>query len=295
MKPRTLPLDIPIFELGEELFHTSALLRSYPFLAAQAQQFEPFFPDWLALLQREIALLRARREAEARVINVDGHLDFLCMAISGTILTENGNDRRSPVYRRYFGAAQPSRLKRPVLREQLDVMRRWVRSLLESSPALQDYGQQLAARVADADAAVAALAEAKRQQADFAIGERKAFVNRVNGHRQTLHGQLAELPYVQPELHLSADFAHHFFLRSPGKRKPTVPELEDTLARLRARVRKHEAQLAELREQEEKRARMRDEAEVARAQEELAEIERQRARVSARLAAAEARRSARKP
>ncbi|HWN67462.1 MAG TPA: hypothetical protein VNM90_07460, partial [Haliangium sp.] len=189
------------------------------------------------------------------------------------------------------------KLTRPVLGAQLAVMRTWVTSLTsaESSPALQAYGQQLAACVADADAAVRALAEAERQRADFAIGERKTFIDRLNGHRQVLHGQLAELPHSRPAWNLSSDFAHRFFLRDPGPRKPSIAEQEATLQRLRAKVRKHEATLAGLREEEESKARMRDEAEVARAEEELAEIERQRARVAERLAAAEARRKSRKP
>ncbi len=295
MKPRILTVDTPIFDLGEELFHTSALLGSFSFLTAQAARFEAFHPEWLALLQLEIALMRALREAKARVINADNHLDFLCMAIAGTILTENGNDREAPLFERYFGQAVPSKLKRPVLGEQLAVMRTWVTSLAssESSPALQAYGPQLAACVADADVAARALAEAERERADFEIGERKLFIDRLNGHRQALYGQLAELPHSRRELHLSSDFAHRFFLRDPGPRKPSIADVEETLQRLRARVRKQEAKLAALLEEEAKRARLRDEAEVARAEEELAEIERRRAEVAGRLAEAEARRKSR--
>jgi hypothetical protein len=296
MKPRVLPTDMAIFDLGEELFHTSALLRAFPFLATHAAQFEPFHPDWLALLQQEIDLARAVREAEARVISVDNDFDFLCMAISGTLLAENGNDRKTPVYLRYFGDAPPSKLKRPVLGPQVVVMRGWVSSLTsaEASPALQEYGRQLAARVVDADAATRALTEAEHRRADFEILERKAFIDRLNGHRQVLYGQLAELPHRHPEWHLGNDFAHRFFLRDPGTRRTSIPELEETLRRLRARVRKHEARLAALLEHEEREARLRDEAELAAARDELTEIERQRAEAAERLAAAQARRTSRR-
>jgi hypothetical protein len=297
MKPRVLPIDTEIFELAEELFHTSALLRAYPFLSTQAEQSEPFHADWFSVLQAEIALLRARREAEARVINIDNHFDFLCTAISNTMLAENGNNRQAPVYKRYFGAVPSSKLKRPVLGEQLDVMRTWVPSLTgpESSLALQAYGKQLAARVAEADEAVRAQAEAERQEADFEVGARKAFVDRLNAHRQVLYGQLAELPHSHPEWNLSSDFAHRFFLRETGSRRLTIPELEEKLLRLNAKVRKYEAQLVELIEDQEAQAQLRDEADEAEAAEELAALERQRAEAAERLAAIKARRTSRSP
>lgn len=297
MKPRVLPIDIEIFELAEELFHTSALLRAYPFLAVQAEQFEPFHGDWFALLQAEIMLLRARREADARVINIDNHFDFLCTAISNTLLAENGNKREDPRYQRYFGAVPASKLKRPVLGAQLGEMRKWVTSLTgaESSTALQAWGAQLATRVTDADGAILTQAEAEQQQADFEVGARKGFIDRLNAHRQVLHGQLAELPHSHPEWHLSSDFAHRFFLRETGSRRLTIPELEEKLLQLNAKVRKYETQLAELIEDQEAQERLRAEAEEAEVEEELAEIERQRADAAARLAAIQARRASRTP
>jgi hypothetical protein len=296
MKPRVLPIDMEIFELAEELFHTSSLLRAYPFLSAQAEQFEPFHTGWFSLLQVQIALLRARREANARVIGVDNNFDFLCTAISNTMLAENGNNRKDPVYDRFFGKVPASKLKRPVLGEQLDEMRKWEPWLTgpESSTALQAYGAQLATLVTEADEAIRAKREAEQQEADFEIGARKGFIDRFNAHRQVLYGQLAELPHSHPERNLSSDFAHRFFLRETGSRKLTIPELEEKLLGLNAQVRKYEAQLAALVEDQEAQARLRDEAEEAEAEEELDEIERQRAEAAERLDAIRARKSRKK-
>jgi hypothetical protein len=297
MKPRVLPIDMEIFELAEELFHTSALLRAYPFLSTQAEQFEPFHTGWFSLLQVQIALLRARREADARVISVDNSFDFLCTAISNTMLAENGNNRKDPVYDRFFGSVPASKLKRPVLGEQLDEMRKWVPWLTspESSTALQAYGAQLATRVTEADEAVRAQREAEQQEADFEVGARKAFIDQLNAHRQALYGQLAELPHRHPEWHMSSDFAHRFFLRETSHRKLTIPELEAKLLQLNAQVRKYEAQLGELIEDRDEQARLRDEADEAEAAEELAALERQRAEAAERLAAIQIRRMSRKP
>jgi hypothetical protein len=297
MKPRVLPIDMEILELAEELFHTSSLLRAYPFLSVQAEQFEPFHTDWFGILQVQIALLRARREADARVISVDNDFDFLCTATSNTMLAENGNNRKDPVYDRFFGSVPASKLKRPVLGEQLDVMRRWVPWLTspETSPPLQAYGAQLATRVTEADAALQAQRAAEQQEDDFEIGARKGFIDRFNAHRQVLYGQLAELPHSHPEWNLSSDFAHRFFLREPGSRRLTIPELEEKLLRLNAQARKYEARLAELVEDQEAQARLRDEADEAAAAEELAAFERQRAEAAERLAAIQVRRTSRKP
>lgn len=295
MKPRVLPIDMDIFELAEELFHTSSLLSAYPFLSAQAEQFEPFHAEWFGILQAQIALLRARREADARVINIDNYFDFLCTAISNQMLAENGNNRQDPTYRRYFGTVPASKLKRPVLGEQLDEMRKWVPSLTspESSLALQASGQQLGARVTEADEALRAQREAEQQEADFEVGARKAFIDRLNAHRQVLYGQLAELPHSHPEWHLSSDFAHRFFLRETGTRRLTIPELEEKLLQLDAKKRKYEAQLAALIEDQEEQVRLRDEADEAAAANELAEAERQRAEAAERLAAIQGRRKSR--
>jgi hypothetical protein len=295
MKPRVLPIDMEIFELAEELFHTSALLRAYLFLSAQAEQFEPFHTEWFGILQVQIALLRARREADARVIGVDNNFDFLCTAISNTMLAENGNNRKDPVYDRFFGSVPSSKLKRPVLGEQLGEMRKWVPWLTspESSTALQAYGAQLATRVTEADEAVRAQREAEQQEKDFEIGARKAFIDRLNAYRQVVYGQLAELPHSHPEWNLSSDFAHRFFLRETGSRRLTIPELEAKLLGLNAKVRKYEAQLAGLIDDQEAQARLRDEADEAEAEEELAELERQRAEAAERLAAIQGRKSRR--
>jgi hypothetical protein len=226
----------------------------------------------------------------------EADFDFLCTATSNQMLAENGNNRKDPVYDRFFGSVSASKLKRPVLGEQLDEMRKWVPWLTspESSPALQACGAQLATRVTEADEAVRAQREAEQQEADFEVGARKAFIDRLNAHRQVLYGQLAELPHSHPEWNLSSDFAHRFFLRETSSRRLTIPELEEKLLRLNAKVRKYETQLAELIDDQEAQARLHDEAAEAEAAEELATFERQRAEAAERLAAIQVRRSSRR-
>lgn len=280
---------MPLRDVAEEIFYTTARLRAYPFLQTQADQHEALLVDWSQVSQQEMDLIRAIMVAAARKGVVDERLNGLSSAIAGTLLIENGNDRHAPEFQRYFGNMQPSRFNRPVLGEQLATMRTWTPSLAEGSPALQGYGAQLTECVADADAVIVEEAEAGRRLADFQIGARKGFIVRVNGHRQGLYGQLAELPHTQPALELPADFAHHFFLRESSPRRPTIPALERKIGRLRGQLERAEEQLARLIEEGEAEAREREQVELAEAAEELAALEQQRAEAAARLAELQAR------
>jgi len=282
---------MPLRDVAEEICYTTAQLRAYPFLQTQADQHEALLVDVNQLTLDEIAILRAIMAAEARKLVVDDRLNGLSSAIAGTVLTENGGDRSSPVFHRYFGNIQPSRFNRPVLGVQLATMRTWVISLVQGSPGLQALGIQLSECVGEADTAEQNEAEAKRQLADFQIGERKELIEKVNGVRQGHYGQLAELPHARPDLDLPRDFAHRFFLRETGRRRPTIATLERDVGRLRTDLQKAEQQLARMIEESEAETRLREDAELAEAAEDLAAIEQQRAEAAARLAELQARRN----
>ncbi len=93
----------------------------------------------------------------------------------------------------------------------------------------------------------------------------------------------------RPDLHLPRDFADRFFLRDTGDRKPSIPELERSILRLRDRLKKQEDLLARLLEEEEEEIRLREEAEVRAAEEELLALERKHAEAAARVEAVKAR------
>jgi hypothetical protein len=297
MKPRNLPIDLAVLDLCAEIFYTLAGLRAYPFLSAQVAQFESLYPECMQLMQEELALLLEQYEVDAQAIVLDDIFDFLCVAISASLLAQTGGNRKSPIYQRYFGAAPPSKLKRPVLGQQLEVMRMWPPSLMgpDSEAPLQEYGKQLAERVIDADKVVLRQSEIARKQADFAIGPRQAFIEKVNALRQSLYGQLSEMPLKHPEHKLRRDFANRFFLRDESGRKPSIAELEQTIFRLRERLGKHEDQLARLIEEEENEELLRQNTEIAAAEAELAEIEKRQSEAAERLAALRTKGTKQKP
>jgi hypothetical protein len=295
MKPRILQSDIPFRDLIEELFHTSARLRAYSFLQAQADQHDLLLPECRRLSDEELDLIREHLTIAARKAVLDDQFDFISAAVAGTLLGENGNDRSAAAFVRYFGNLTPSRFRRPVLGEQLASMRGWPQTLQQGSPALQGYGAQLTALVPQADAVVQAELDAKHRLADWELGPRKMFVDRYNGLRHVLYGQLAELPHTRPELGLPRDFAHRFFLRAPAARPPTIPGLENEITRLRTQLERAEELLARLIEESEAEARQNDDAELAEVEDQLAALEQQRTEAAARLAELQARRNQPQP
>ena len=286
VKPRSLPINHPLDLLCGEIVHTRALLAAYPFLATHVTVFDGLLTRWQQLQEVEFALARERVEFEARVIVADDGLDILCSAIAGQLLIECNHNRKAPEYLRYFGNHAPSQLKRPVLGKQLDIMRTWVPSLRDpsSSAILQDYGQQLAALVIQADAAEEALSESRRKRKDHEIGLRQDFINALNAARLEAYGQLASMPLSEPARNLPHDFAHKFFLRSKNRRNLSVADMEQRVIRERERLEQSEALLTQLLAEEEARRRRTQDAELRAAQQAVAETERAHAEAEAKLA-----------
>jgi cell division septum initiation protein DivIVA len=294
MKPRILAIDTPVANMRQEIYHTLARLRAYPFLSPQVVAHEALLNDLLSLQFQEDTLDLELLQAEIRMITADEGIDYVCIAIASTVDAITRRDRKAPLYLRYFGAAPPSKLRRPVLGEQLAVMRTWVPSLTaqDSPPPLRPYGDQLAVLVPEADQAVQARSEAQRKRADFVLGARKAFVDRLNAQRQLIYGQLAEAAHSRPELGLASDFATPFFVRDTRNRQLSLSELEQSILRLRERLQRKEAELARRLEEEDLAAQQRAaqelaevEAELSAADDELAAAERQRSELAARVAA----------
>lgn len=294
MKPRILAIDTPVSSMRHEIYHTLARLRAYPFLSPQVLAHEALLTELLSLQFQEDTLDLELLQAEVRMITADEGIDFVCIAIASTVDAITRRDRKSPLYQRYFGAAPPSKLRRPVLGEQLAVMRTWVPSLTaeDSPPALRPYGDQLAVLVTEADQAVQARSEAQRKRADFVLGPRKAFVDRLNAQRQLIYGQLAEAAHARPELGLASDFATPFFARDTRNRQLSLSELEQSILRLRERLQRREAELARRLEEEDLAEQQRAAQELAEAEaalsaadDEMAAVERQRAELAARVAA----------
>jgi hypothetical protein len=128
--------------------------------------------------------------------------------------------------------------------------------------------------VAGADQAVQARSAAQRRRADFELGPRKAFVDRLNAQRQAIYGQLAELAHGRPELGPASGFATSFFVRDTRNRQVGLSELVQSILRQRVRLPRQEAELARRLEEEDLVAQRRAAWALAEAEAELASWQR---------------------
>ncbi len=183
--------------------------RLQPFVPA----FEQLRAECADISQKERELIAARMEGEARVDHTDGDLNRTSDGIAAAILVETKNNRKAPLFARYFGNQSPSRFRRSVLGPQLAAMRTWPPSLKESQiPALNAFGDPLVTQIAAADEALMLVSAAEQKIIDFrALGQRKQLFDKVNGARKQLHGDVSKMIHEHPEWCLDREYVDALF------------------------------------------------------------------------------------
>jgi hypothetical protein len=267
--------------LYEAILFTLVRLKSDPKLEAYVPIFEQLLAEWWDVYKAERDILDEGVTADAAVISADQALDRTSDGVAGTVLIDVRNNRRSPLFLRYFPNESPSRFKKPKLSEQLAAMRTWPPSLLDSqNPTLKAYGAALVAQIDAADAAVAMVSTAHQKLADFrTTGTRKQFFDKVNGARKKLHGEVAKLVHEHPEWNLTSAYASALFQHEA----PPEVSLADV-------DRKIEAVSAELEKLNQMRAaRLKEEEDAVIARREAEEKAQQAELEAAAKAAAEAK------
>jgi len=287
LKPRSAMLSL----LPHPTF-TISRLRTTPHGAPYVARFEELREEGRQVLLHELAYIEAITEAQARVVAIDIQLDGFASRLSKEILTITSDDRTNALYLHYFERPL-GEVTRPVLNGQLETMKKWLISLPKSPyPALSAMAQELEALIAQADDAVTAREGARAQNREFRdVGERRQWVDRLNGARKEVHGALAKLPHEDPGL--PSDFADQFFLSEPEREeaepgsvealRAEAEALRETLARVEARV--AEAEAAEAQRKAAAEARTAQEAELAELERAAAALEQKRAALKAQLAA----------
>ena len=237
----TIRYEISLSALREELLNTSARLRAHPLTTGKAADYDLLLKELAVLAVTEQHLKDAKIEAGAQIDALDMRLDPVVDRLSNALLDRTNQNRDAELYQRYFGSKRPHEVKRPVLGVELTIVRGFLSSLLASTDAgLKDIGQELEKLVTAATKAETAYSDAETKLRDFRkVGERKAFIDKVNHKRQLTHGELAQLPHL-PGANLPRDFASNFF----GHKK----QHEQSLSTLRTKVLERETELRELRE-----------------------------------------------
>jgi len=286
---QTLPPKTSTATQAEEYFFTRGRLRSHRHTKATlAVEFDAFRPKLDAALAEELALLADKHEADAGIEFADEELDALLDAIATVSLIEAKHDRGAMPYARYFGSQRPSDMKRPLLGGQLETMRSWPPSLKTSANALlQQYGADLEAKIAEADACTEAQTAAAQKLTDFrTIGTRKQLVDDFNALRKSIHGKLGEIQHKHKEL--GAGWADSFFRQGSGSERATLKELDRRIGSAEMELATLKKQREELAGQEEAAAKAKAEAERAQKLAELSAAKKAAAELAARVAELEA-------
>ena len=256
--------------------------------------FEEFQVKLLAVHTGEIDLRIAVYAAAARVSvaneEVNDCIDTVCRV---TLNTTKGN-RTAQLYMLLFDGKHPASIKKLACSTKQKKLLDWV-ALLEVSPitSLSALVPMVEASAAEADAAIKALAEAKRKSKEFRkVGPRKALIDEFNALRKAAYGSISELPHKHPEMNLPGSFAERFFQHEKKKRKES--EEVRTAETLSALIAEQEEALSELRRELEEKlaeeangAKVKSQAEVAET--ELASAEKAAEAAAAKLAALKAK------
>jgi hypothetical protein len=268
--------------IHEEAVYSQSRLKAHSMAASLAAGFATFLTDWNAVNTQELALLDAVIAAQAKIDECDDDLDSFVDAVSNAILLENNNDRDAPMYVQYFGAKRPFEIKRPILGEELELVRSWIPSLKASSSAmLSKLGAEGQQKIDAADAVVAEKTAADQALRVFRItGERRQLIDKLNALRKSTYGKLAKLPHEPKGRHLPGDFADRFFLHDTTKGKATIGKVRKQITTLEQELSDLREQLAELEVQAAAKTKRKAEAESDQAA--LAEAERAAAEATAK-------------
>jgi hypothetical protein len=248
-----LDLDIDPEDLRVEIVHTLAECESRDPAAQYVPLCLALLEQWGLSYATHLSILDKIIRAESRVHAADDELDDFLYEVARILRIDHAPD--SPLFRQYFGTKQPSELARPILGDELELVRSWLPDLEKSSDtrlqALAPKGKLL---VAKADTAVADLAAARKEHDVFRLtGEYAKLVDQVNATRKSIYGALSQLPH-QAEgkaLGLPGDYADRFFLHEKRRNKRvTVETVEKEIKALLAKVDKLKAQLEELQKQD---------------------------------------------
>lgn len=217
----------------------SASVKQDPNAAPHVASVAAFAPTWSATDQKRKALEDALADAEAGAIFHDRLVDALADEIWTAIYGIKKVKTPSPVGKLFFGTANLSKFKRPVLGTELAGAAAWPGHLSQATlPALLALAPKGTMVVADAVAAATQLSTAMSNLDQFVKGgELQAAFDEFNGLGATVHGGLKAFSLAHPELKLGTTYADTFFMHAPRSSQPTtIGAAADLVAQLQHKL-----------------------------------------------------------
>jgi len=290
MPLRTFDTEDAPLALREEIAYSRDRCENHPLATKHVPVFAALLDEWQAVFSKFLALQDKIARAEARVDACDDELDPFVDEVAAALLLGN-NNRDSEEFRSYFGSKQPHEIKRPVLGDELELVRSWIPSLKASTNSLLvALGTRGEALVAKADDASHSLGAANQEFRTFRlVGDYSQFVDKLNANRKNVYGELGQAAHSPEGKGLPGDFAESFFRHERRRNKKlTIDGVRARIAALEAELGKQQATLKELEAKsvaEEQAAQERQalEAELAQAEQARAELEKKTANLKAKL------------
>lgn len=153
MPLRTFDTEDAPLALREEITYSRDRCENHSLATKHVPVFAALLDEWQAVFAKFLALQDKIARAEARVDACDDELDPFVDEVAAALLLGN-NNRDSEEFRSYFGSKQPHEIKRPVLGDELELVRSWLPSLKASTNsllvALGTRGEALVAKADDA-------------------------------------------------------------------------------------------------------------------------------------------------
>lgn len=230
-----------MFGLLREIQYTVAQMSYEPLAAAHLATFKALREEWKGVLVDEIGILDELAIAQAAVDRADLGIDGFATRVSNAVNEHTDGATRKQIRKALFKDKSLSKFRRPVLGGQLIAMLDWSDTLTKCGvPALAAMAAEAATLTAAGKSAADLRSAAEKKNRDFRdIGERKQFIDKVNGSRKEAHGALGKLPFQNPAL--PQGFADAFFYSEAPR------DEEETLDEVKASIEELEAQLAERR------------------------------------------------
>lgn len=239
--PRKLDRSMSFPELRREIVWSQSACQNERIPHSHEARFGQLLEEWGPLYLAALALEDAMVHADLTIMAIDDRCDQHVDAFNLALVVVVNQDRRAPHYTLYF-KEKPSRIKRPVLGEELATLRGWLLLLArETDPRLQPFHALFAQDVADADAALAAhMAAEKALRYSRVAGEIARFFDRVERVRDDVYAQIEQFRVQHPELGLPRGFAGQFFMKTPPR--PLNEEQRRARAEAKARERAKKAE-----------------------------------------------------
>jgi hypothetical protein len=253
MRLKTYDITVSPEKLRGNVVYTLAQCESHKLTVQFVPIFTNLLAEWQAVFGQYLSLLDMVTRAESRVDGCDDEIDIFVDNVSATLLLIYNNDRGSDEYKQYFGSEQPYVVKKPILDDELERVRGWIRMLKGSShPLLKELSARCEALVKSADEAVAALATANEEYRIFRLtGEYSKFVDNFNATRKSAHGEISKLPHQAEGKNLPVDFADGFFRHEKRRRKKvTIDSVQKEMAALYGQLEILKATLEDLQSKE---------------------------------------------